>query len=454
MSNEEDHEEVDPGSRPSTVDTFYYDPASYAANQEPAFSAAEKEAVSHAARVTNDDHTQLFPNFEMPSRHSEAACSSAAKGYTSLYSKAMLVADFIEGSGDDARIRFSSRWEGIVSVLAVPPSAIPEGMTEQHMLACVKNLLSKVAMAPSAYLEKLEPHISHIFGEVCGSAKDSCHWEAYLTGHGHLLGVYKKKGILVGESDSYYLVAHSDSSVMGDALCQFALGHPGMTLGEFVASPQMARVKEFSRRLNARLMARLVNALGFDRSKFHMVDDVCSYVDPEADEAYPDKVRGLCCKTVYNTFYDPLPSGDSLVYYNHTSRLGLGDHKYVAQLLGPQKGILLCETVKGRDYRTSCTEVMKEGGAPAKTYHTNHFSSWPVGVGRSRNGPVKIKSTTLVKMQTSHVSAADQADRLLSYRVPDEDDYKRNRFILGLEHTPDQELFLSPVAVIVPPRKE
>jgi hypothetical protein len=452
MSNEEDHE-VDPGSRPSTVDTFYYDPASYAANQEPAFSAAEKDAVSHAAKITHDDHTQLFSNFEMPSGHSEAACSCAAKGYTAMYSKCMLLADFIEGSGAKARIRFSSRWEGVVSVLAVPPSAIPEGMTEQHMLACVKSLLNRVTISPSEYLKKLEPHINHIFGDVCGPAKDSCHWEAYLAGHGHLLGVYKKKGVLVGESDSYYLVAHTDASVMGEALCQFALGHPGMTLGEFVASPQVSRVKEFSRRLNARLMARLVNALGLDRSKFRMVDDVCSHVDEGSDEAYPDKVRGLCCKTVYNTFYDPLPNGDSLVYYNHTSRLGLSDHKYVAQLLGPQKGILLCEVAKGRDYRTSCTEVMKEGGMPAKTYHTNHFSSWPIGVGRSRDGPVKIKSTTLAKMQASHL-CADQGDHLLSYRIPDEDDFKRNRFILGLEHTSENELFLTPVAVIVPPHKE
>ena len=448
MSNEEDQEAY-AGSRPSTVDTFYYDPASYAANQEPAFSAAEKDAVSHAARVTNDDHTQLFGNFEMPSGHSNAACSCAAKGYTAMYSKSMLLADFIEG-GEEPRIRFASRWEGVISILAVPASAIPEGMTEQHMLACVKNLLNRVTITPREYLKKLEPHITHVFGDsVCGPTKDSCHWQAYLTDHGHLLGVYKKKGVLSGESDAYYLVAHTDASIMGEALCEFALGRPGMTLGEFVASPQMARVKKFSRRLNARLMARLVDALGLDRSKFQMADDVYAHVDAASDEAYPDKVRGACSKTVYNTFHDPLPSGDSIVYYNHTSRLGLGKRKYVAQLLGPQKGILLCEVAQGRDYRTSCTEVMKEGGTPAKTYHTNHFSSWPIGVGRSRDGSVKVKSTTLSKMQASYL-CVDQGERLFSYRVPDEDDFKRNRFILGLEHTPQNELFLSPVAVIVP----
>ena len=457
MSNEDDQEPVT-GSRPSTVDTFYYDPASYAANQEPAFTPHEKEAVTHAAKVTNDDHTQLFSNFEMPSGHSDSVYSCAAKGYTSMYSKSMLLADFVENQGDEPKIRFSNRWEGIISVLPVPQSAIPPGMTEQDMLTCVKELRSRITLTKEQYLNKLEPHINHIFDERGGSAKDSCNWEAHLTGHGHLLGVYKKKGILVGEKDSYFLVAHTDASILGEALCEFAIKRPGMNLGEFASSPQMSRVREFSRRLNARLLARLVNALGLDRTKIRLVDDTNSYVDSSVDEAFPDKARGVICKTVYNTFFDPRPSGESIVYYNHTSRLDGGKRKYVAQLLGPQKGILLCEVVKGRDYRISCTEVMKEGGAPAKTYHTNHFSSWPVGVGRSRDGPVKIKSTTLSKMQTAHICTGGECssveERLLSYRVPDEDDLKRNRFIMGLEHGPDNELFLTPVAVIIPAHRD
>lgn len=448
---------------PSIVDTFHYDPVAHAQNLEPALTPEEKQAVLHASKVTRDNHTQLFANFEMPDKERQSPYSCAAKGYTSMYSKSMLLADFIEGSGDDQKIRFSSRWEAIISVVRVPDSAIPPGMTEAHMLACVKALLERVAVSPAYQYKALKGYAKHVFGDQCGSAKDGCAWDARVSGHGQLLGVYKKRGVLAGEKDAYYLVAHSDSSVLGQALCSFAIKNPGMTLGEFFASPQMHRVRKFSRRQNRRLLARLIAALGLDRAQFKLKEDTLAHVNHSADEAYPEMVAGRLCKTVYNCFYDPQPSGDSLVYYNGTARIDSSPsskYRHMAQLLGPHKGVMLVEVQPGKDYRLASAEVMKEGGAPIKTYHENHFCSWPVSVGKAKDAAsaARVKASTLAKMNAAHLwlgkgDASETNERFASYKAPTEIDVARSRFILGVEHSPERELYLVPVVSIVAPPK-
>jgi hypothetical protein len=448
---------------PSKVDTFYFDPNSYASNREPVLSAHEKGFIDFSALVTKDNHTQLFPNFEMPREGMRAPTSFAAKGYAAMYSKLIPIKHFITGEGEDKALRFSHRWEAIVSVLRIPNGAFPEGMKEEHIRKCMESLMNRVAAPAAAAISAVEDHVTkHIFkddGDACGGSKDSYAWEACLYASGNFVGVYKRKGVAQNEEDEYYIVVNSDAGPVGHSLCGFAIDNPEMTLGEFVASPQMARVKEFSRRNNKRLVARVINALGLDRSMFKLKEDHQAAVDGTKDEAFPDKASGYITKAVYNTFYDPNPAGTSLVYYNSTTRLGTKKYGHAIQLMGLKKGIALYGVKPGGDYRISYLDFVKEGNQVLNTSHDNYFSAWPVSVGSARRKEelpkLSRKAVDSIYSQymwvDKHKEGAPENYRVTEYRVPDDDRVRFNRFIIGKDYVPERDMVLTPVAVILPP---
>jgi hypothetical protein len=273
--------------------------------------------------------------------------------------------------------------------------------------------------------------------------------------------VYKKKGVSANERDEYYIVVHSDAGPAGHTLCEWACNNPKMTLGEFVASPQMTRVKEFSRRNHRRLVARIVNALGLDRALLKIKEDHQAAVNSDKDEAFPDKVGGYLTKVVYNTFYDPNPAGTSLVYYNSTTRLGAKKYGHTVQLMGLKKGIALYGVKPNADYRISSLDLVKEGNQVINTSHDNYFSAWPVSVGSARRKEdyPKLSKKALDAVHSNYMwvdkedETAPENYRVTDYRIPDDDHTRFNRFILGKEHAPERDAMLSPVAVILPPAK-
>jgi len=463
LDNYDDSELDEAAPRPpSIVDSFYADPSSYAANKEPAFTPEEKAFVDYSANVTNDNHTQLFGNFEMPSVAMQSPHSSAAKGYASLLSKEAPLSVFITGSGDKACIRFSDRWFLTTSVLKIPHDALPEGMTEEHMEACLKPFVSRISRHAIESVEGVEKHVEHIFGkDVCGSSKDSCSWDACLYGRGDCAGVYKLKGVAANERDQYFLLVRSDAGPVGSALCAFACENPNMTLGAFASSPEMCRVREYSLRNNTRIMARLANALGLDRQKICIKEDHQAHCNVDADEAFPDRVGGFMAKTVSNYFFDTSISGSSLVYYNSTTRLGSSTHSHVAQMVGLKKGVMLYHVDRKRDYTVSKLMLGKEGGAPIETKHDNYFSAMPVGVGRVREpgNKAKLTRTDLAKLNRIYTwidkddAIAGDNYRLANYRVPDDEHLRSNKFILGRETLPS-DMALAPVSVILPPARQ
>jgi len=332
------------------------------------------------------------------------------------------------------------------------------------MEACLKPLVSRIARHAIDSVESVEKHVEHIFGkDLCGSSKDSCTWDACLYGRGDCAGVYKLKGVAANERDQYFLVVRSDAGAVGAALCAFACENPNMTLGAFAASPEMSRVREYSLRNNSRIMARLVNALGLNRGKIILKEDHQAYVNTEADEAFPDRVKGYVAKTVSNYFFDPSSTGSSLVYYNSTTRLGSTKHSHVVQMMGLKKGVMLYAVDRKHDYTVSKLFLGKEGGAMVQTTHDNYFSALPVGVGKLREpGKAKLTRNDLNKLNSKYVwldkddpSAPSSGDnyRLSSYRAPDDEHARSTKFILGRDAQPE-DMALEPVSVIIPPAKQ
>lgn len=445
---------------PSRVDSFFFDPLAHASNRDPELNSAEKEFVQFSSRVTRDDHTQLMPNFEMPRASMQSPHSNCAKGYAAMYSKLIPLKEFMKGEA----LRFSSRFESIVSVTEIPEGALPEGMKEEHMRACMTSVMPRIASTALESIERIEKHVEHIFGlpDGCGGSKDSHSWEACLYGSGNFAGIYKKKGVAATEKDRYFIVVHSDSGPVGSALCAWACQNPNMTLGEFAGSPHMTRVKEYSHRNNARIVARIMNALGVDRSAVKIKEDHQARVNRDMDESFPDKAGGFLTKIVYNTFYDPNPDGHSLVYYNACTKLGSGKYQWVPQMLGLKKGIALYGVQPGKDYRLASMDMIREGNQIVTTSHDNHFSAWPVSVGSVRSAAEagKIGRDALTKMKQQYMwidkdaEGAPENYRMTHYRVPDDEHMRFNRFMLGKEHVAERDFALSPVAVVLPPARQ
>ena len=445
---------------PSKVDSFFYDPQAYARNQEPAMSKEQREFVAFSAMTTRDDHTVLFPNFEMPREAMRSPHSKCAKGYAAMYSKQMPLSTFIVGKGDAAALRFSSRFEAIISVLEIPEKAFADGMTEERMRACLAALMPRIAAPAIQAVETLEQHEEHIFGgERCGAAKDSCRWEACMYGSGNFAGVYKREADAENDKDRYYIVVHSDAGPLGSALCAWACSKPDMTLGEFVNSPYMARVREFSRRNHSRLVARVVNALGLNRECFKFKDDHLAYASIENHEALPDRVGGYTTKVVYNTFHDPNPAGHSLIYYNSTCRMG-GSKKYrhLVQLMGLHKGIALYGVNPGKDYTVASFDFLKEGNQALTTSHDNPFAAWPISLGSDSSKRPPRKALEKAQKRYMWIDKDDEGApenyRLTQYRTPDEEQVRFNKFLLGKEQAPERNSVLKPVAVVLPPARQ
>jgi hypothetical protein len=346
-------------------------------------------------------------------------------------------------------------------VMEIPPDAIPEGLTEAEMRQCIKDLCKEVDEASSE--EVLRKTSSKLF-TVNPAGQDRVRWEPFLGHHhGHFFGVFRKKGVKVGQKASYYIGVHSDAGLLGESLCAFAVhkDHGPKKLGHFAASTELRHVEDFAHRNGRRLMAKVCHALGLHRHKLRFEDDRQAVINEADHEAYPELVHtdALVAHTRYNCFRKPHPSSSAVVYYAGSTPLSEAareGRKYVAQLMGPQKGISLYTVEPGRDYTKSCVSYVESDGQTVRHPHDNRFAAFPVSMGRPRGHVATEQQEVLEKTAARMAEAYTWADRIgdelhpafSSYNNAKSYEEGRNTFMLGENHP--EAIRLEPVAVAIP----
>lgn len=441
------------------VDLFFVKPNAKKIDELTNASEEEREHARHLASVADANGAQLLWNFEV-SKKERVTYGTHAKGYVLQMCGTQSMQKFIT-DGPKPNLRFSPRFGASLMVMEIPPEAIPEGLTEAEMRKCIENLCKEVDAASSE--EVLRKTSSKMF-VLNPAGKDRARWSPFMGHHhGHFFGVFRKKGVKVGQKAHYYIGVHSDSGFLGEALCAFAMhkDHGPKKLGQFVHCSELRHVEEFADRNSRRLMALVCHSLGLHRHKLRFEDDSTALIDENEHEAYPEMIHrdALVAHTRYNCFRKPHPSSSAVVYYAGTtplSEVARDGRKYVAQLMGPQKGISLYAVDAGRDYTKSCVSYVESDGQTVRHPHDNRFSAFPVSMGRPR-GNVESEQQAVLEKNASRMSEVyTWADRIGAELHPAFSAYNnaktyeegRNAFVLGENH--HEAVRLEPVAVAIP----
>jgi hypothetical protein len=174
--------------------------------------------------------------------------------------------------------------------------------------------------------------------------------------------------------------------------------------------------------------------------------------------------------TVYNSFYDPIADGNTLIYYNTTTRLAPSVHgnNRVVMLKNPKYGVSILELDPAVDYTVFRHNIITGASTSHMVEHANPHAALPIGLGRLRGDSsvaLKLSKLTLedahelhrtyewqgrkvqVKMSGPSDVAVQLDKRLYVYRPLTPDLKSLVTFVLGAN---TQVTNLKPVKVILP----
>ena len=361
----------------SPVDYFFHSPQRYTRAESPEFSQSEAEFYATLSNVGLDKPFVYYNSEPMrtPSAHTAA---NAAKGYAVRFDKDTPLSSL---TNDDNKLLLSDRWFGRISILKIPPAAIPPGMDRNDMAYIIRMCRQVIDGGTPEFVADRTKLSEAILG-VMGST-DATAWREGLFGHGHFAGLFEDAKTELGGSTSYYLAVHSDADMLGHALNRFAVEHRDMTLGEFYRSPQYNSVESYAMRNSRRIMATMAQLLLLDRKEVPLVDDMQAKLD-RPDEPPPEMISSLLwVDTVYNCFYDP--DGVSLIYYNTCARIMdafTTSGGRVAMLKNASKGLSVVQLETSKSYTNRKHDLIYGHESSHLLEHANPYGALPVGVGR------------------------------------------------------------------------
>lgn len=382
-------------SNEPVVDHFFHSPSRHSRGEKPNLSASERDLYGRVSKLTQPGQLYIYWNSESISRPGAFTHKSAGKGYSVALSKHTHLSQLIDRSDPShPELVLTSRWFAHAMVAKIPHDAIPEGMSEADMSAVIESLAPSIDGSDANFVQERSDLSRGILSMQAGS-KDPVVWHAGLHGHGQFAGLFKEKSKDLANQHNYYLVVHSDSDLVGEALNGFAV-YQGerMTLGEFAASPQMDAVKSYSQRNASRILAQMADALALDRKKVTLLSDHQAAPAP-GHQAPPEIIGVPYADTMYNAFYDPVANGHNLIYYAGTSRLNPLDPRTnrIVMLKNAKHGVSILHLDAQKDYSVFRHNIIAGANESHMVSHNNPHSAMPVGLGR-----ISGETTTVLKM--------------------------------------------------------
>lgn len=458
-----------------SYDYFFHSPQKASQGQPSTLSDREKTFYNYIASKTSPGQLFVYYNSEIGGNHGDFDYKGAAKGYAVSLPKRLPLnqLDHLEPGGEGGQFMLSSRWFSRIGVIKVPREAIPAGMRERDMKEIIQRLTPRLDGSSETFNQERITLAASFMGKNVRKhegTKDVVAWQPGISGHGHFAGLYKNKNTtLAGGEDSYYLVVHSDSDVLGEALNGYAVQHRDLTLGQFASSVQMDGVRNYSERNSKRILAELADALQLRRDLVPVLEDLQSH-PPAGSFAPPELASSLYTDTVYNYFYDPIADGNTLTYYNTVARLNALDQHggRVAVLKNAKTGLAILALDPSKDYTVFRHSVMSNKDQSHLISHANPHAAIPIGLGKLLGDKTAaLKASKLDsddasvmyqayewggKTRDPDLSSADQVvaslnPRLYTYRNVDSQVRTMIEFMVGSK---TEVTTLKPVSVILP----
>jgi hypothetical protein len=378
-----------------------------------------------------------------------------SKGNATAFSSETPLSRFFGADGKS--LLFSSRWAGESIAVRVPAAALPSDMQESDIRETVFSLVNQLdgRSNMSERVNQAKQLISN-----ANSPRDAVPWDAALDGNGHFAGVYKKKSTLADAArpSEYFIAVHTDSGVLGEALSEFVLRRPQMTVGDLLRSPQYEVVTSCARRAAERIAAEIADALNLSRDLVPRKTDTRA-ANPAGNLARPELIRDVHARTCYNYLHQTAPGSSSIVYYNHTQRLHHGDSPRIVQLKNAKSGISILGLSAESDYHAPRHTIVASGRGSFEVSEGNPYAAFPVGTGRhpiATNGLAELTAEDARAMLASYTwrdrgtksyehDFSKAPRQLYGYRRVDAATESMHGFMLGKHDRTD----LVPVAAII-----
>lgn len=450
------------------ADSFFFDPASRAQGTDPVMNEPQRSFYEELKSACSESLIQLQANYAVSKTPTVPGSGGAnATGYVVALSKEAPLSAFVTRDG---KTLFTPRWFTHHSVVEVPVNALDPHITEDEMVKIVEEMCASVSFNKHRAEEQVK--LTEAIVTDATSVVDKQQWCECIGKCGDQISIRRRPDMGFGKP-SYYITVRSGSGMLGEALCHFALAHPNMKLGEFVMCEIFKRTEMYALRLNRRLIAKALVALGITDD---LGEDTLAHRNADDDEAYPLMYTGkLMADTRYNYFHEPTAHGLTLIYYCGTTRItDSAQHGYVAYMQGYQSGVKLYAVKSGVDYAHPVARVVRPGSEYQTLGHENPYKSFPVGSGRitlEKNTKTvlfkasKMNKSTVVSLHSRHfwpgrktqaapivVRSEEDAvallnSRLYSYRTPDRGDEERLDFIMTADG--DSVIPLETVAAVI-----